>query len=148
MARDSKGWRIDRRRSVTRYSCQQAAGIAALPFPSSVSSTIASWGAPPPSGRRSLDPLARSPMDARLPGNILRVNAASMFSQRDEASRWHSPCHVLSLRLPQRMFRFPCIYRAPPFSRVQRFIPRSWNTAAVTPSPALIGDNCSIFLEV
>jgi len=38
VVRDSKGWRIDRRRSVTRYSCQQAAGITSpplshLPFP-------------------------------------------------------------------------------------------------------------------
>lgn len=32
VVRDSKGWRIDRRRSVIRYSCQQAAGIAS-PFP-------------------------------------------------------------------------------------------------------------------
>lgn len=81
VVRDPKGWWIDRRRSVTRYSCQQAAGIApyllcALPFP------LLSY---PVCHPRPTNFLARShsrSTDARLPRNILHVNAASMFSQR------------------------------------------------------------------
>lgn len=78
MVRDSKGWRIDRRRSVTRYSCQQAAGIAVplshLPFP-----PLSRPYAPPSLARQPSRSLAT---DAGLPRNILHVNAASMFSQR------------------------------------------------------------------
>lgn len=151
MVRDSKGWRIDRRRSVTRYSCQQAAGIAVplshLPFP-----PLSRPYAPPSLARQPSRSLAT---DAGLPRNILHVNAASMFSQRRGLSMASSvpgpfllppPLSPPHPPYPHPRVPFPA-YRAPPFTRLQRFIPRSWNTAAVTPALALIGANCSIFHE-
>lgn len=146
MARDSKGWRIDRRRSVTRYSCQQAAGVAALPFPSSVSSTNPSRGAPSPSG--SVQPSRSLAHGCKVTREYSpRKCSIDVFSARRGLSMALSVSCPPPPHPPSRMFRFPYIAH-PPFSRVQRFIPRSWNTAAVTPSLALIGDNCSIFFEV
>lgn len=149
VVRDPKGWWIDRRRSVTRYSCQQAAGITpyslrALPFP------LLSYPVHHP---RPTNFLARSrsrSTDARLPRNILHVNAASMFSQRRGLSMALSapPPSLFSPPSCPHWYLLPApVHPVPPFSHLQRFIPRSWNTAAVTPSLALIGDNCSIFLE-
>lgn len=112
-ARDSKGWRIDRRRSVTRYSCQQAAGVsrASLPsFPPSVSSFPC-----PPFSRRygahqdaGLSPAEYSP----------RVNAASMFSQRRGALSTRPAFFLSAPALETSAFYFAIF----------------WNTAAVTPS--------------
>lgn len=126
VARDSKSWRIDRRRSVTRYSCQQAAGIAVplshLPFPSPVFYTVCYTPLPP-----SIPD--QSPRRARMQEYSPCKCSIDVFSAT-EASR----------RPRSRFLRI-----APfPSQRLQRFISRSWNTAAVTP-PALIGDNCSIF---
>lgn len=150
VVRDPKGWRIDRRRSVTRYSCQQAAGI--VPTPSRfrfLFYPIHTVRHPRPTNF-----LARSrSTDARLPRNILHVNAASMFSQRRGLSMALSvPCPLSSplfllTRPPTTVVPAAPVHPVPPFSHLQRFIPRSWNTAAVTQSLALIGDNCSIFVE-
>lgn len=142
VVRDSKGWWIDRRRSVTRYSCQQAAGITS-PFPPSVSSTIPSLCATLSLAHQPSRSLAT---DAGLPRNILHVNAASMFSQR----RGLSMATPVPGSIPPSLTpvsRFPHIALLLSHARLQRFIPRSWNTAAVTPSLALIGTNCSIFFE-
>lgn len=129
VVRDSKGWWIDRRRSVTRYSCQQAAGIAS-PFPTFRFLCYPIPCAPPSLARQ----LSRSfATDAGLPRNILHVNAASMFSQR-RGLPMASSVPAPSLPSP-RHASIPCpVSRisAPLLSRLQHFIPRSWNTAAVT----------------
>lgn len=101
VVRDSKGWWIDRRRSVTRYSCQQAAGIAS-PFPTF----------------RFL----HYPIPVRHPRWPVRYGCrvTQEYSPRKcsidvfsvtKASRWHPPCPVLPLPPPPPIpvSRFPHI---------------------------------------
>lgn len=142
MVRDSKGWWIDRRRSVTRYSCQQAAGIAS-PFPTfrflyyypiPVRATLA--------GPSTLS-LVRygCRVTQEYSPRKCSIDVFSATRPLDGILRARFPPLASISRVP-----FPA-YRASPFTPLQHFIPRSWNTAAVTLSLALIGANCSIFLE-
>lgn len=116
MVRDSKGWRIDRRRSVTRYSCQQAAGIAVplshLPFP-----PLSRPYAPPSLARQPSRSLAT---DAGLPRNILHVNAASMFSQRRGLSMASSVPGPFLLPPPPPPLPPPVSSSPCPVSRISR----------------------------
>lgn len=147
MVRDSKGWRIDRRRSVTRYSCQQAAGIAPplshLPFP-----LLSHPRAPPSLARQPSRSLASygCRVTQEYSPRKCSIDVFSATRPLDGILR----CPVYPIPSPS-LPSYSCVpfpaYRAPPFTRLQRFIPRSWNTAAVTPSLALIGANCSIFFE-
>lgn len=136
MVRDPKGWRIDRRRSVTRYSCQQAAGIVS----------------PLSAFRLLLYPISCTSLARQLPRSLASRGCTVIqeYSPRKCSIDVFSATRSLdgTFLAPSVPRRVPFLApRASPLSRLQRFIRRSWNTAAVTPSLLLIGNNCSIFLD-